>query len=555
MNLLAKQNYGDKKSITYNTFIGGVASVISTASALSVKLGISVGNISNFTIVGSDIKCKITGSYAIPATAFDLNSTLCTYYFDTDYLVSSIGNGAFYSTSAFSGYDVNFENCLTVGSSSFSRIPAKNFLLKNATTIGNSCFAQVINQGIADAHYIPNCTSLGTTSGNNTVFEYIKSGAVIYTNPSLATNNSGSPDGDLAYAITQGATVRYVTNFTAPNPVTNLTAGTIYNTAIQLNFTPPSTTNAIDYYELYINGAYNKRIISGDYATGLIENTSYNFTVYARDIFYNLSPVSNTLTQSTSNYSYTDADANAYISAASLTGAEKESSYLLITGLKTNSLYTQCQAIYPFKGTSSTQQKYNAKNPIDTDVAYRLVFTGSPIFSNNGYLAGGGHANTFLIPNSVQNVNSNGLTVVVGTNNTANTNDTAIGAFGSGSNASWIVVKGNNTTFLREARVNFAAVQQTGVNEAKGIWTATRQSSTVSKFFRNNTSIGSVTATGTLPTFPIWIGDLNNNGSVYGSTSQRIQIAIIHEGFSDAETTTLYSVIDLSETIAGRKTW
>ena len=88
-----------------------------------------------------------------------------------------------------------------------------------------------------------------------------------------------------------------------------------------------------------------------------------------------------------------------------------------------------------------------------------------------------------------------------------------------------------------------------------GIWTGTRQSATVSKLFRNSTSIGSVTATGTLPTFAIWIGDLNNNGSAYGSTSQRIQFTAIHEGFSDPEAATFYTMIDAFENAVGRKTW
>jgi hypothetical protein len=381
------------------------------------------------------------------------------------------------------------------------------------------------------------------------------SGRLLYVHPSLATNNAGAPDGDIAYAISQGAIVRYVTNFTAPSSITNLTAGFVYGTAIQLNFTAPTgNTNAIEFYECYVNGVYKNTITaSGQYITGLSVNTTYTIELKPVDIFYNKS--TSNLIAVTTTISYTDTDANAYISAATLTGLEQDSAYQLITDLKTAGLWTKIQALYPFKGTTAAQHKWNAKNPLDTDIANRLVFTGSPIFSNNGYLAGGGYANTFLIPNSVQNVNSNGITAVVGTNNSANTNDTVIGAFGSGSNASWIVVKGNNTTYLREIRINFAAVQQTGINEAKGVWTGTRQSATVSKFFRNSTLIGSVTATGTLPTFPIWIGGLNNNGATYGSTSQRIQIAIIHQGLSDAEVATLHSIIDLSEVIAGRKTW
>lgn len=300
-NLFARQNFAKSGSFapTFNTYIGGVSGTITSASSLSTKLGISVGAISNFTVVGSNIKCKITGSYAIPATAFQFNTTPCTYYIDSDYLVTSLGGSVFYSTS-FAGI-CDFQNATSIGAQALSSVLSTKFLLKNATSIGDSGF---LNSNISSVFYIPNVTSLGATSGNNSVFAGIKSGAKIYANPSLATNNGGSPDGDLTEAIALGATVAYVTNYTAPNPVTTLASGTVYNTAIQLNFTPPSSTNTIDYYECYANGVLKNNITaSGGYIIGLTASTSYNITVIAVDIFYNKSAVSNTLTQSTNTTS------------------------------------------------------------------------------------------------------------------------------------------------------------------------------------------------------------------------------------------------------------
>jgi len=391
------------------------------------------------------------------------------------------------------------------------------------------------------------------------VFSGITTGSIIYCNPALATNNAGAPDGDLAYAISQGATVRYVANYTASSPVTTLSSGTIYNTAIQLNFTPPSSTNAIDYYEVYVNGVYNKTILgSGEYVTGLSINTSYNLTIYVRDIFYNLSLVSNVVTQSTSNYIYTDVDANASIVAKSLIGSEQESEYLLITALKTNNLYVKTQAIYTFKGSTSAQHKFNSKNPIDTDAAFRLTFSGTGSFSNLGYQCNGTNtfANTHLIPSIVQSTNSNGITIVCGTNNNAgSTNFFDAGAYVSNTQMSLISLKNNNTTWKRIIRLNGTEISSTGVNEAKGIWTGTKQSATVTKLFRNGVSILSGNSGGTLPNIKIHIGSNNSNGSNFDYSFQRYQIAIIHEGLSDSEVATMHSIIDLSESIAGRKTW
>jgi len=89
-NLFAKQNFAGGQAVTFNTYIGGVSGTISTASALATKLGISVGRISNFTIVGSDIKCKITGGSYVMSLSVFFEDTSLTYYRDIDNLVSTI---------------------------------------------------------------------------------------------------------------------------------------------------------------------------------------------------------------------------------------------------------------------------------------------------------------------------------------------------------------------------------------------------------------------------------------------------------------------------------
>jgi len=557
-NLFARQNFAYKVSNGTNTEIGGVSATISTAALLATKLGISVGAISNFTVVGSDIKCKITGSYAIPTGAFMGAGNGCTYYTDSDYLINTVNLTSFYDSSSFANNIVDFENAASIGGDAFGRCLATKYLLKNATSIGSSCFAMIAGTSVCDYYYIPNCTTLGTTTANNSVFLNIKKGAKIYAHPSLATNNGGAPDGDISAAATAGAVIRYVSSFVAPSAITTLAVGTIYNTAIQLNFTPPSSSNTIDFYECYANGVFKNNIsASGGYISGLTEGASYNITVYARDIFYNKSLVSNSVTQATTSYSYTDADANAYISAASLTSSEKESAYKLIVDLKSNSLYTKMQAIYMFKGASAAQHKFNAKNPVDTDAAFRLTFTGTATFSNLGYqLNGASYANSYFIPSTYQNVNSNGITIVCGTNNAATSADAVdIGAYNSGSQCELITVKNNNSNYLRATRVNGAEVGQTGINESRGIFTGTKQSATVTKFIINAIQIATGNSGGSLPNVSCYIGALNLSGSPYGHSSQRIQMVLFHEGLSDYESATLHSIIDLSESIAGRKTW
>lgn len=104
-----------------------------------------------------------------------------------------------------------------------------------------------------------------------------------------------------------------------PNPITDLSAGTIYNTAIKLNFTPPSSTNAIDYYDLYLNGILQSQRItaSGQYVIGLTPSTNYDITLKAVDIFHNKSVVSNIVALSTTSVNIMAAETTSFASRIS----------------------------------------------------------------------------------------------------------------------------------------------------------------------------------------------------------------------------------------------
>lgn len=523
VNLVNSYIFTPPVDLSTNTEIGGVASTISTPALLATKLGIDVSRITNFSIVGSDIKCKITGSYGIPASAF-LSNVNISYYEDVGGLVNYIGNESFKSNSL------------------------KWLFLPAVVSTGTDCFADGSGNQ-RDFVYIPLCTDLGGTSGDNNCFIYGLQTKKIYCHPSLATNNGGAPDGDIAYAISQGATVRYVTNFTAPNPVTTLAAGTIYNTAIQLNFTAPSSTNAIEYYELYKDGVFVKNItVSGGYLTGLTPSTSYNFTLIAVDIFLNKSVVSNSMSVSTTN-TVLDTDASAYM-VASVNGQWQPEINNLFSSLKSNNLYNKIQAFYPFLGTTAAQHKWNAKNPLDTNAAFRLTFSGSATFSDSGYTPNGstGYANTYLTPSVSQTFNSNGMTIVSGTDSGDNGDNFIIAAYNSGTQNSILKIVGNGAFNLNGTRILGSSTLG-----MKGIFTNTKQSATVSKLFKNGVEKFSGNSGGTLPTNPFYIGAIGNIS--YGYTRERIQFTAIHEGLSDAEVAILHTIIDIFEAALVRKTW
>ncbi|MEM0575150.1 fibronectin type III domain-containing protein [Flavobacterium polysaccharolyticum] len=342
-----------------------------------------------------------------------------------------------------------------------------------------------------------------------------------------------------------------------PNVVTGLSVGPIYNTAVQLHFTPPSSARAIVFYECYLDGVFKQEIKnSGEFITGLTPATNYNITLVAVDVFYNKSVVSNVVNVSTNTI---DADPYLYIDASG-NQAYEAAIVNLFSDLKAQGLYNKIQAFYPFLGTTQAQHKWNAKNPLDTNAAFRLQFFGGGTHSNLGYQCNGtnAYANTFFVPSTNQNVNSNGLSVVVGSNIANIQNDVVeIGSFVSLTQASLIQCRGNNTSYNRSTRINGNTINQINQNDARGVFTSVKQSATFTKFIRNKTEIASGNSGGNLPNISLFVGNLNINGTPYaaGWSTQRIQFTAIHEGLTDAEVVALHTIIDNFEAAIGRKTW
>lgn len=264
-------------TIIPNTFIGGIAPTYSTAALLASQLGIAENDITYFAISGVDIYARIEVNYSIGANTFNTDPNI-TEYEDFDGKATFLGNQAFYNADKLG----------------FVYFPS-------ATSIGWRCFAscKIFSKAI-----IPNATNLGGTVGDDTVFTASNTIQKIYCHASLETNNGGNPDGDLAVAISQGATVTYVQNYTPPSVITDLSIGTAYATAVELNFTPPASINAIEYYEVYVDGVINSRYAAGSEVMAIGFNPSSNtgnISVVAVDEFYNKSSFSNTVSASTNS--------------------------------------------------------------------------------------------------------------------------------------------------------------------------------------------------------------------------------------------------------------
>ena len=245
-----------------------------------------------------------------------------------------------------------------------------------------------------------------------------------------------------------------------------------------------------------------------------------------------------------------DADAQAFITAAVITVLVQMTAINELTiGLKANNIWNSMSALYPFVGGTATQHKYNLKNPLDTNAAFRLVFNGGWTHSANGATPNGtnAYANTFFIPSAQQNVNSNGLGCYI-TQNSIGGDPIIMGAFNGTSQASLL----NVSSLVVGTRLNGVIVSGV-ISGGFGSFDAQRTSSIITSVFKNGTFLNNGLSGGTLSSFSCYLGALNLNNFFYGPVNSQFRLAYLSEGLSNSEISNLRTSIQAFQTTLSRQ--
>jgi hypothetical protein len=87
-----------------------------------------------------------------------------------------------------------------------------------------------------------------------------------------------------------------------------------------------------------------------------------------------------------------------------------------------------------------------------------------------------------------------------------------------------------------------------------GYFSANRINSTTAKQLRNGavTNTASITSV-SMPTLPLFIGSLNNQGTSFGSTSRQFAFVSIGDGLTDTEAANYYTAVQNFQTTLGRQ--
>ena len=250
-----------------------------------------------------------------------------------------------------------------------------------------------------------------------------------------------------------------------------------------------------------------------------------------------------------------DADAQAFITAAAITNATQISAINnFVKGLKADGLWTKMKAIYPFVGGTASTHKFNLKDPRNVDAAFRLVFVGGWTHSSTGALPNGttGYAETYLRPSTTLTLNNSHLSYYSRSNVAGNTG-CAIGSYNTSfTSANQIFIRFTDNNFYTVID-NSAFITYSNTNTT-GYYVTSRTASNLIKTFKNNSLMGSNTAsTIILNNATIFIGARNDAGTPILYDNKECAFASIGDGLTDTEAANLYTRVQTYQTALGRQ--
>ena len=253
-----------------------------------------------------------------------------------------------------------------------------------------------------------------------------------------------------------------------------------------------------------------------------------------------------------SQISQCDADAQKYIDSAGITNAtEKTAICNCVKQLKDSSVWTKLDAIYPYLGSTSASCKWNLKNPVNSNAAFRLTFSGGWTFSSTGALPNGvnAYANTYW--NSVANAGTTNASMgVYLRNNTADGAKCDIGFLRLSPTATCGL-------FPRFGNEFYAAINNNGYTSvantnSSGFYAVSVLTLDNIVMHRNGTNTAKVLTSTVNGNLNVFLGARNLDGAPVLYSDREHMIDFLGDGLTGAELIKLYNIFTTFKTAVGR---
>ena len=247
-----------------------------------------------------------------------------------------------------------------------------------------------------------------------------------------------------------------------------------------------------------------------------------------------------------------DPDAQAFIDVTGISGSNATAINTLVVDLKAGGFWTGLKAIYPMVGGTATSCKYNLKNPVDSDAAFRLSFGGGWTFSNSGGAipdgAAGTYADTFLSPATHLTPTNGHISYYSLTNSNLGGGMAEFGC-DDGGNETILAASFGDTFYVFYAGPGGAG---TNNSSSQGFYINNRAANT--EGWRNGTRIiNSGDGTVSVPTRVVYLAAQNNGDPNFRNSDRACGYSSIGDTLSDPAAYT--TIINTFNTTLGRNTF
>jgi hypothetical protein len=262
-----------------------------------------------------------------------------------------------------------------------------------------------------------------------------------------------------------------------------------------------------------------------------------------------------------------DPDAQAFITAAGITDPTEQSAInQLVLDLKSYSVWSKMDVIYPFVGGTSTTTRYNLKDPS----AYLITWNGGVTFNSNGVTgnASTGYGQTGWNPSvystTVRDLRSSvSFSIYSRTNSTSNASDIGVTNYtnaGGSQAAIQVLCRRSNGDMYWDNYSSSNGRIQTAVSDSLGLISTSRTSTTSMKVYQNSTQKGSTLTTAATTAdihtdlnYEMYVLAANQRGTAVDYTSRNLAYMHIGQGFSDTEISNIYTSVQTYQTTLGRQ--
>lgn len=240
-----------------------------------------------------------------------------------------------------------------------------------------------------------------------------------------------------------------------------------------------------------------------------------------------------------------------------LTSTQNNAGNTLVNDLQSNGTWAKAKLLNGILGGTSGGHKWNWKNPVDTNAAYRLTFTTGFTHANTGFTPNGTSAyfNTFLAAGSVLTLNSTTIGYYSRTAAASNGSDLGVinGAAG-GNPTTELQIRntlGNTAAWVNKTN---AGRLQVANSDGRGFFMATSNGTTTQTIYKNGVSQGSNNVTSAAVNTYGMVGCAENNTGTIGAYSNKeCAFLFIGDGMNSTEAGNLYNSIQSYQTTLGRQ--